>query len=124
MTTQKVIPMKQTIQATALLLFLTGPASLLAQEPATAETASQAAASAPTPAITAGGSPATPCPRHGMGMMHQGKGPQGGGHGDMQHGGCRGKGRHTGDQQVIQRLDLIEARLARIEAMLEALIRR
>jgi hypothetical protein len=45
------------------------------------------------------------------GMMHHGKGC---GHGQMHH-----AGRHQRHQQVLNRLDLIEARLEKIEAMLE-----
>ena len=51
---------------------------------------------------------------HGGGQ--HGKGGQGGG----QH----GKGGHDKHQQVVQRLDMIEARMAKIEAMLEILMRR
>ena len=43
----------------------------------------------------------------------------------MKHGGGQqGKGHHEKHAQVVQRLDLIEARLAKIEAMLEILMRR
>jgi hypothetical protein len=121
MATQKVISMKQTTLVTALLFFLASPASLLAQEAAPPEIAPEAA---PGAAASAGDNPGNPCPRHGKGMMHHGKGPHGSGHGGMQHGGGHGKGRHAEHQQVVQRLDLIDARLAKIEAMLETLIRR
>ena len=42
----------------------------------------------------------------------------------MHGGGRHGKGSHGDDRQVIQRLDMIEARMAKIEAMLEILVRR
>ena len=44
--------------------------------------------------------------------------------GRMHGGGQHGKGGHDKDRQVVQRLDMIEARLAKIEAMLEILMRR
>jgi hypothetical protein len=43
----------------------------------------------------------------------------------MKHGGGQhGKGKHQKHEQVVKRLDMIEARLAKIEAMLESLVRR
>jgi hypothetical protein len=42
----------------------------------------------------------------------------------MRGGGQHGKGGHEKDRQVVQRLDMIEARMAKIEAMLEILVRR
>ncbi|NNL06468.1 MAG: hypothetical protein HKO86_02000 [Gammaproteobacteria bacterium] len=45
-------------------------------------------------------------------------------HGGQHGGGKHGKGRHEKYEQVVKRLDLIEARLARIEAMLESMMRR
>ena len=46
----------------------------------------------------------------------------------MKHGhqgkGEHGKGHHDKHAQVVKRLDLIEARLAKIEVMLENLMRR
>jgi len=57
-------------------------------------------------------------------MMHSG-GQRGKGQGGMMHGGGQhGKGGHEKDRQVVQRLDMIEARMAKIEAMLEILMRR
>jgi hypothetical protein len=65
--------------------------------------------------------------QHGKGpggMMH-GAGQHGKGPGGMMHGGGRhGKGGDHDDSQLAQRLDMIEARLAKIEAMLEILVRR
>ena len=60
------------------------------------------------------------------GKGHHGKGQHGKGHhGKGHHGkGQHGKGMHMRHAQVVQRLDLIEARLAKMEAMLESLIRR
>ena len=50
---------------------------------------------------------------------------RGKGHGGMKHGGGQhGKGKHDKHDQVVKRLDMIEARLAKIEAMLESLVRR
>jgi hypothetical protein len=69
--------------------------------------------------------------QHGKG--HDGKKHGGGQHGKghgKSHGGkkqCAGKqgdGGHEKHQQVVQRLDMLEARMAKIEAMLEILLRR
>jgi hypothetical protein len=61
------------------------------------------------------------CGQHGKG---KGQGQGQGQGGMMQGGGQHGKGGHEKDRQVIQRLDMIEARMAKIEAMLETLVRR
>ena len=99
----------------------------------------QAVTEAPVPAIETGAEPAAPetpldviatdagasgaqadkapCPTQGKGkgMMHRG----------MDHAGkkpcCDRKGKH---EQVVQRLDMIEARMAKIETMLESLMQR
>jgi len=43
----------------------------------------------------------------------------------MMHGASRDKnGQHQEHDQVVHRLDMIEARMAKIEAMLEILMRR
>jgi len=56
--------------------------------------------------------------------MHGG-GQHGKGNGGMMHGaGRHGKGSEQDDRQLAQRLDMLEARLAKIEAMLEILVRR
>jgi len=55
---------------------------------------------------------------HEQGMMHPGKCKHKGGKG--MHGG----GHHNKHAQVVQRLDMIEARLAKIELMLESLMKR
>ena len=78
-----------------------------------------------------------PCPMKGTGMKQMGKGRDGKGMGGMMSGaGCKGKGKgkgkckgkgkgqHEKHEQVVRRLDMIEARMAKIEAMLESLIRR
>ena len=55
----------------------------------------------------------------------RGGGQHGKGQGGMMRGGGQhGKGGHEKDRQVVQRLDMIEARMAKIEAMLEILMRR
>ena len=64
--------------------------------------------------------------RH-KGMMHTGEARHGKGHGRGKHAGDhkgKGHGKHAQHDQVVKRLDMIEARLAKIEAMLESLIRR
>ncbi len=55
---------------------------------------------------------------HGPGMRHRGGCGHKGGKG--MHGG----GHHGKHAEVVQRLDLIEARLAKIELMLESLMKR
>jgi hypothetical protein len=62
-----------------------------------------------------------PCPMHGEGLHQMGMGP-----GGMKP-GCdhRGKGKMAGrHQEVLDRLDMIEARMAKMEAMLESLMKR
>jgi len=116
----------------AMMLFLAGPVSVLAEEQAvsteapavtniTSETVvTETETATPTPA-----NPATSHQMHQMGGMHKGKGKQGKGHDGMKHGGGQhGKGKHEKHEQVVKRLDMIEARLAKIEAMLESLVRR
>jgi hypothetical protein len=144
--------MKSTIIAAVMLFSLAGPLSVLAEAPAVTvkpfvakEVLIDVEATAPvtsmieeqtttvTPqeeaAADAGASgtvtPRPPCPMQGMGKMRKGMGH--GGHGP----GCRKPGcdRHGGGQvdrheQVVRRLDMIEARIAKIEAMLESLMQR
>lgn len=64
-----------------------------------------------------------PCPMHGMGK--RGMGPGAMGMGGMKP-GCeqRGMGMRARHQEVVDRLDMIEARMAKIEAMLESLMKR
>jgi hypothetical protein len=63
---------------------------------------------------------------HGMGKMRKGMMGQGGkGPGCMKQGcGHGGKGQQDRHQQVVRRLDMIEARIAKIEVMLESLMQR
>lgn len=106
-----------------LVFALAGPAALMAQEPTTWPSGASPAAPPGEQAVPArpGSSGAMP----GMGMMRHGGGGHGKGHGGMKHGGGQhGKGHEDKHRQVVQRLDLIEARLAKIEAMLESLMRR
>ena len=118
------------IPAMAFLFGLSATTAVWAQEQAVSEVP---AVSEETPEATASVADAstaddndTPAVMRGRCMMHQGKGHQHGqGHGGMKHGsGHGGKGRHDKHAQVLQRLDLMEARLAKIEAMLEGLMRR
>jgi len=111
--------MNRTTLAVVLLFSLAGPASVLAEEQAVAETPAEAVAPDTEASTT------TSRPMHGMGMMHKGKGQHGKGHGGMKHGGGHQGGKHSEKhRQVVQRLDMIEARMAKIEAMLEILMRR
>jgi len=108
-----------------MMFFLASPASVLAEEqtvtteaPAATNITAETAASGTEAATPA--NPATYRSMHKMGMMHKGQGHCGMMHGD----GQPGKGMHAKHDQVVQRLDMIEARLAKIEAMLESLVRR
>ena len=68
-----------------------------------------------------------PCPMKGTGMKQMGKGRDGKGMGGMMRGaGCKGKGKgqNKKHEQVVRRLDMIEARMAKMEAMLESLMKR
>mgnify|MGYP001825122380 CR=1 FL=1 len=83
-----------------------------------------------TPAAPAAGTASAadsrdPCPMHRMGKKRMGA--DGGGMRGMQQGaGCKGKCKQKGKKhaEVVQRLDMIEARMAKIEAMLESLMKR
>ena len=61
--------------------------------------------------------------KHGEGKKHKGKCQRGKGHSGKKHGG-HGKEKHDKHADVVHRLDMIEARMAKIEAMLESLLRR
>lgn len=124
--------MKSISTTVAMMFFLASPASVLAEEqtgsteaPAVTNIASETVVietETATPANTA-----TSHSMHQMGGMHKGKskGKQCKGHDGMKHGGGQhGKGKHEKHEQVVKRLDMIEARLAKIEAMLESLVRR
>ena len=128
--------MKRSILAMAILFSMSGSASALAEEQAASEKLSETVASDTEAPSTV--RPGTPQMMPGKGMMHSGGqrgkgqggmmhggGQRGKGQGGMMHGGGQhGKGGHDKDRQVVQRLDMIEARMAKIEAMLEILMRR
>ena len=122
--------MKHSILAIAIVFSIAGPASALAEEQATpANAAEPVAATAASPATENPGTPPDMRddvqPGKGPGGMMHGAGQHGKGPGGMMHGGGRhGKGGDHDDSQLAQRLDMIEARLAKIEAMLEILVRR
>ena len=114
--------MKRSILAMAILFSMSGSASALAEEQAASEKLSETVVSDTEAPTTV--SPGIPQMMPGKGMMPSG-GQRGKGQGGMMHGGGqRGKGSHDKDRQVVQRLDMIEARMAKIEAMLEILMRR
>ena len=115
--------MKRITLSMAIMLFMVNTLSVLAAEQSVAEKPSEAVMSDPG-TITAA-NPGTPRPMPEMRMMHKGKGQHEKGQSGMKHGGGQhGKGQHGKHDQVVKRLDMIEARLAKIEAMLEILIRR
>ena len=122
--------MKSISTAVAMMFFLASPASVLAEEqtvsteaPAVTNVASETTVIETETAMPA--NTATSHSMHEMGGMRKGKGKQGKGHDGMKHGGGQhGKGKHEKHEQVVKRLDMIEARLSKIEAMLESLVRR
>jgi hypothetical protein len=113
-------PMKCRTLAIPTLLFLLNPAWVLAEHPSVTD--KQAEIVEPdkvSSTVEAGTNQAIPGKCKG-GRMHGGGQHGKGGHGGGQH----GKGGHDKHRQVVQRLDMIEARMAKIEAMLEILMRR
>lgn len=95
-----------------------------AAAPAAAAAVPEAVADAPETAAAAAAMPGKPpCPMHGMG---KGMGPGGMGMMGGDKPGCdkRGKFMSQRHAEVVQRLDMIEARMAKIEAMLESLMKR
>jgi hypothetical protein len=124
--------MKRTTLAVSILLMMSNPAVVLAEELAVTDKPSEVIVSDIESSTTE--STGTSQPMRGMGLMHKGKGQGGMMHGGGRHGkgkggmmrggGQHGKGGHEKDRQMVQRLDMIEARMAKIEAMLEILVRR
>ena len=102
-----------------------------AAAPAATMVEEQAAAEAPSKVIvddtTAFGkdTPRKPCRMQGKGMMGKGKGMGQGGKGPgCRKQGCDYQGKCQQAKQLVLRLDLIDARLNKIEAMLESLMQR
>ena len=124
--------MKRTTLTVSILLMMSNPAVVLAEELAVTDKPSEVIVSNVEASTTE--SKGTSQSMRGMGLMHKGKGQGGMMHGGGQHGkgqggmmrggGQHGKRGHEKDRQVVQRLDMIEARMAKIEAMLEILVRR
>jgi hypothetical protein len=128
--------MKPAILIIPVLLTLSGMAPAYAEElPTTGDPIESIEAGA---AVTDPAPDATP-PAQAQGMKHGARCQHGKGHGGKKHGGgqhgkshggkkqCAGKqgdGGHDKHQQVVQRLDMLEARMAKIEAMPEILLRR
>ena len=114
--------MKRSILAMAILFSMIGSATALAEEQAESEKPAETVASDTEASTTVnpGTTQLMPC----KGMM-RGGGQHGKGQGGMMRGGGQhGKGGHEKHRQVVQRLDMIEVRMAKIEAMLEILMRR
>ena len=103
-----------------------------AAAPATEMAAEQAASETPSEEVAAGArasgtdTPKKSCRKQGMGMMRKGMGQGGKGPGGCRKPGCDrdGRGQQNKHEQVVRRLDMIEARMAKIEAMLESLMQR
>ena len=96
------------------------PVSKMVEEQAAPETPSEETAA--DASMSGTDTPRKPCPMQGLGMMRKGMGQGGGGRKQ----GCDhlGKGQQNKHEQVVRRLDMIEARMAKIEAMLESLMQR
>lgn len=107
--------MKQKKLSMLMVLALAGPVTALAEQPGVAGTDADAAV--PGSAVAEPAQAEAPRGGHGPGMMHRGGCGHKGGKG--MHGG----GHHGKHAEVVQRLDLIEARLAKIELMLESLMK-
>ena len=105
-----------------------GAATVEAQpEPVVSAPAAIAASAAKTaaPAVdtTSAGDSKDPCPMYGKGKGRMGA--DGGGMRGMKQGaGCKCKPKGKKHAEVVQRLDLIDARMAKIVAMLESLMKR
>ena len=145
--------MKHAILAVTILFFLSSPLSVLAEEQAALEEPTESVTSVTEASNSVNPDMPRPMHGKGHGGMKCGGGQHGKGHGGMKcgggqhgkgHGGMKrggvqhGKGhggmKRGGDQhgkghdekhaQVVRRLDMIEVRLAKIEAMIEILMRR
>ena len=117
--------MKRITSLLTILVPLTMSSAVLAEDVVISDPPSMPAASETESAISQ--NPATQTPmhsKHGMGMKHKGKCQHGKGHGGKKHGGHHDKQKHDKHAEVVHRLDMIEARMAKIEAMLESLLRR
>jgi len=105
----------------------TAPAAATASTAKTATSAVTETPAAPAAGTASAADSRDPCPMHRMGKKHMGMGSNGGSMRGMHQGaGCKGKGMQKGKRhaEVVQRLDMIEARMAKIEAMLESLMKR
>jgi len=114
----KVNPMKHSLLAVSAMFFLASPVLILAEQQSVVK--QQPDVVVVSEAQEGSSNNDAPCPMRGKGMMHKGMGQHGMGHEGMMH----GKGKHEKHDEVVRRLDMIEARMARIEVMLEALMRR
>jgi hypothetical protein len=115
--------MKRITSLVAIILPLTLSSAVFARDAVVSDPPSMPAASETQQAISH--NPDTQMPMHraqGMGMKHQGKCQHGDEGGGKKHG--KDKGKHNKHADVVRRLDRIEARMARIEAMLHAMTRR
>ncbi len=101
----------------------TAPATAMVEQQAAMETPLEAVAAGAVASVT--GNPGQPCPMQGTGMMRKGMG-QGGKGPACRKPGCdrHGGGQQNKHEQVVRRLDMIDARIAKIEAMLESLMQR
>jgi hypothetical protein len=95
------------------------PATEMIAEPVVVEASAEEAAGVMASATD---TQRQPCPMGGMGMMRKGMGQGPGGKKPF----CNhdGRGQQNYQEQVVRRLDMIEARMVKMEAMLESLMRR
>jgi len=114
----------------SILFLFSSPASVLAVDQAVVETLPEIIVSEQETVvlepliIVSETETATEHRAHDGAESHRGKCKRGKGKGGKQGGGQHGKGKHDKHEQVVRRLDMIEARMAKIEAMLESLMRR
>jgi len=108
--------MKLLTPAVAAMFMVLGSSTLFAEERAVMDEPTEAAISSPE----ASSPDAAQASQAAHRMQHQAR------HGQDHDGGqhCKGNGKRGKHDEVIKRLDMIEARMAKIEIMLESLMQR
>ncbi len=120
--TLKVYAMKSNRMILPALLALACSGAVLAQEQATMDVMTDTPVTELETTAPADGGISTSVQQKGM--MYKGCKHRKGQGGMKRGGGRQGMGRHDKHDEVVRRLDMIEARMAKIEAMLESLMRR
>ena len=117
--------MKRITSLIAILIPLTMSSAVFAQDKVVSAQTSKPVASDTTQSASQT-TDAHPRMLHepGMGRQHQGKCQHGNAGGGKKHGGADQQGKHDRHADVVRRLDRIEERMARMEAMMKVLLRR